>query len=222
MATKAPNLSVIRGSDPLQQLVAAEGTGAHLYAASVELLSGRYATRNVADAVHYLCTLHGRHPGVVDHAAMRTVHEAARKWVIDAVDGFAVERAYLTRLVVAAGPLPSTPGQAESEAAVIGQRHALEMLSQSDRDGCAIGAAIALVMDWHAIRSLLDVAAERLGVERIGSRIPSMDHSHDLVLALSTTPMIERAMNFGAQQLIGQHRGLWDLLEARQLARGDF
>lgn len=222
MATSAPNLSLIRGSDPVQQLVAAEGTGAHLYAASVELLSGRFATRNVADAVHYLCTLHGRHPGVVDHAAMRTAHEAARKWVIDAVDGFSIERAYLTRLVVAAGPLPSTPGQAESESAVVGQRHALEMLSQSDREGCAIGAAIALVMDWHAIRGLLDVAAERLGVEQIGKRIPSMERSHELVLAIATTPLIERAINFGAQQLIGQHRGLWDLLEARQLARGDY
>ncbi len=221
MATKAPNLSVVRGSDPVQRLVAAEGTGAHLYAASVELLSGRFATRNVADAVHYLCTLHGRHPGVSDHAATRTAHEAARNWILEAVDGFASERTYLTRLVVAAGPLPSTPGQAESEAAVTGQRHALEMLSQSDRAGCASGAAVALVADWHAIRNLLDVAADRLGVEKPPRRLPSAAACHDLVLALSTTPLIERAINFGAQQLIGQHRALWDLLEARQIARGE-
>jgi hypothetical protein len=33
------------------------------------------------------------------------------------------------------------------------------------------------------------------------------------------TPAIERAILFGAQQLLVQHRGLWDLLEARAEAR---
>jgi hypothetical protein len=223
MASIAPG-SIVSATDGdiLTPLVAAEGTAGHLYAASLELLSGRFATRNLADTVHYLSTMHGRHPGVVDHAAIRTAHDAARKWLIDAVDGFSAERLYLTKLVVAAGPIPSTPGQAECEAAVVGQRHALEMLAQSDRDGCAIGAAIALVMDWHAVRGLLNVAADRLGVERFDCTLPSQDECHALVVALSASPSVQRAMNFGAQQLIGQHRGLWDLLEARQLARGEY
>lgn len=223
MASIAPNLPEHEGAtDILSQLVAAEGTGSHLYAASVELLSGRFATRNLADAVHYLCTLHGRHPGVVDHAAVRTAHEAARQWMIQAVDGFVVERSYLTKLAVAAGPLPSTPGQAESESAVIGQRHALEMLAQSDRDGCAIGAAIGLVLDWRAVRGLLNVAAERLGVAMSECILPSPGATHQLVIALAESPGVERAMAFGGAQLIGQHRGLWDLLEARQYARADY
>lgn len=223
MASIAPNMpDRVPATDIVSQLVAAEGTGSHIYAASVELLSGKYATRNLADAVHYLCTLHGRHPGVVDHAAVRTVSDAARKWILQAVDGFVVERGYLTKLAVAAGPLPSTPGQAESEAAVIGQRHALEMLAQSDREGCAIGAAIGLVLDWRAVRSLLDVAAHRLGVTIPQCTLPAPEASHDLVIALSESPAVERAMAFGSAQLIGQHRGLWDLLEARQLARTDY
>lgn len=223
MASVAPNLSNQgAATDILSQLVVAEGTGSHLYAASVELLTGKFATRNLADTVHYLCTLHGRHPGVVDHAATRTAHDAARKWLLQAVDGFAVERGYLTKLAVAAGPLPSTPGQAESEAAVIGQRHALEMLAQSDRDGCAIGTAIALTLDWGAIRSLLNVAADRLGVAMPACTLPSPEASHALIVALSESPAVERAMGFGGAQLIGQHRGLWDLLEARQLARTDY
>lgn len=222
MASIAPNvLGQGAATDVLSQLVAAEGTGSHLYAASVELLSGRFATRNLADTVHYLCTLHGRHPGVVDHAAVRTAHAAARQWMLQTTDGFVVERGYLTKLAVAAGPLPSTPGQAESEAAVVGQRHALEMLAQSDRDGCAIGAAIGLVLDWKAVRSLLNVAAERLGVATPACTLPSPAACHELVVALSETPAVERAMIFGGAQLIGQHRGLWDLLEARQLARAD-
>ena len=222
MASIAPNLlGQGAATDVLSQLVAAEGTGSHLYAASVELLSGRFATRNLADTAHYLCTLHGRHPGVVDHAAVRTAHAAARQWMLQTIDGFVVERGYLTKLAVAAGPLPSTPGQAESEAAVVGQRHALEMLAQSDRDGCAIGAAIGLVLDWKAVRSLLNVAAERLGVAMPACTLPSPIACHELVVALSETPAVERAMIFGGAQLIGQHRGLWDLLEARQLARAD-
>lgn len=223
MASIAANLELVPGGgNALSILVSREGTAGHLYAASVELLSGKFATRNLADAVHYLCTLHGRHPGVVDHAATRTVHGAARKWLIDAVDGFAVERAQLAKLVVAAGPLPSTPGQAESEAAVVSQRHALEMLAQSDRQGCAVGAALALALDWGAVRGLLDVAADRFGVERVASALPAPEASNGLYDALAENPAVERAMNFGAHQLIGQHRGLWDLLEARQLARGEF
>ena len=30
---------------------------------------------------------------------------------------------------------------------------------------------------------------------------------------------VERAVHFGARQLLGQHRGLWDLLSARAAAR---
>ena len=57
----------------------------------------------------------------------------------------------LARLVVAAGPMPSTPNHAEAESAINTQRHALDMLSQSDRNGCAIGAAFALALDWAAM-----------------------------------------------------------------------
>jgi len=32
-------------------------------------------------------------------------------------------------------------------------------------------------------------------------------------------PALERAIMFGVQQLLVQHRGLWDLLEARAEAR---
>ena len=195
MASIAPSLPDKRpDTDVLSQLVAAEGTGSHLYAASVELLSGRFATRNLADAVHYLSTLHGRNPGVVDHAALRTAHEAARQWMLQTINSFVVERNYLTKLAVAVGPLPSTPGQAESE----------------------------LVLDWTSIRGLLNVAADRVGVEMPECTLPSPAACHELVVALAKSPGVERAMAFGCAQLIGQHRGLWDLLEARQFARTEY
>jgi hypothetical protein len=36
------------------------------------------------------------------------------------------------------------------------------------------------------------------------------------------TPASERALGFGAEQMLLQNRGLFDLLEARAAARGDF
>ncbi len=223
MASIAPVSGNSSGaSELLARLVDAEGSASHAYVASVELNSGKFATRNLADAVHYLCTLHGRHPGVIDHASQRTAHDSARNWVLQAVDGFAAERAALAKLVVAVGPLPSTPGQAESEGAVNGQRHALDMLAQSDREGCALGAALTLVLDWKAIRGPLDTIANRLGVTIADSTLPTRGESLAVADAIAVTPGVERAMAFGAQQILGQHRGLWDLLEARQLARGEY
>nr|WP_323126168.1 hypothetical protein [Sphingosinithalassobacter tenebrarum] len=175
--------------------------------------------RDLADAVHYLCLLHGRHPGVVDHALNHAEEAPEREWLQEAADAFATERGYLVRLVAAAGPLPSTPGQAESEAAAAGQRHALDMLAQSDRAGCAAGAAIALVLDWQAIREVLDAAALRLGMESPLCRLPIAEETAALVASITTELPRERAMMFGAQQVYAQHRGLWDLLEARASAR---
>jgi len=175
--------------------------------------------RDLADAVHALCALHGRHPGVIDYALEHSGHNSAEDWLESAAVGFTDERAYLARLTAAAGPLPSTPGQAESEAAIAAQRHALDMLAQSDRTGCATGAAIGLVLDWAAIRETLDIAARRFGVEPPVSSLPDGFETASLVSALAETPAIERAMAFGAQQILAQHRGLWDLLEARASAR---
>lgn len=206
----------------LADLVNAEGSGAHQYYASRELRSGRFATRNLADAVHFLCALHGRHPGVIDIAATRCVHDSARQWLIKAVDGFITERNILTKLSVAAGPMPSTPGQAESESAVGAQRHAIDMLARSDRDGCAIGTALALVSDWWAVRDVLDHAAARWMVDIPACTLPSKQECFDVATAIATTPALERAMSFGALQILNQHRGLIDLLEARQIARGDY
>src|SRR3546814_20072940 len=103
--------------------------------------------------------LHGRHPGVIDHAAMRTAHNDARGWLIQAADGFADERTYLTQIAVAAGPVPSTPGQSDSEAATLSQRPPLALLAQSERTGCSLGAPFALVLVWIPLRLIWDAAA---------------------------------------------------------------
>jgi hypothetical protein len=223
MATMPASSEVTsQAAETISALIAAEGSATHNYPSSDELTKSRFATRNLADVVHHLSVLHGRHPGVVDFAATRTTNPHARSWVLAAVDGFAIERTFLTRLVVAAGPLPSTPGHAQAEAAVNGQRHALEMLARSDRDGCALGAAATFVIDWHALRPVLVAAATRLSVEAPRLALPDCSETFTMIAGVADTPAIERAISFGAQQLLAQHRGLWDLLEARQIARGEY
>jgi hypothetical protein len=199
--------------------VADHGSAGHPYFASEALVAGADSARNLADAVHFLCALHGRHPGIVDHAAGRTVDPDARAWLVAAGEAMAGERLYLTRLAVAAGPAPSTPGGSEAEAAVVAQRSALATLAQSDRHGCALGAALAFAADWSPVRGLLDAAARRLGVEAPPRRLGQADELRALADAAGRSAAAERAMLFGAQQLALQHRGLWDLLEARREAR---
>jgi hypothetical protein len=206
------------GWSALAGLVTADGAAAHSHAAALT----RAVTadpRDLADAVHYLCLLHGRHPGVIDHAGLHTVHDGARGWLIDAAEGFAAERALLTRLVVVVGPMPSTPNHAAAEAAINTQRHALDMLSQSGRNGCAIGAAFALALDWVAIRTVLSEAARRFGIDMPECALPPGFETAIVAATVGDNPATERAMLFGAQQLIAQHRGLWDLLEVRAEAR---
>ena len=197
--------------------VDAEGTARESFA--TRLTDRTAATRDLADAVHGLCMLHGRHPGVIDFAQGRADNEAIEAWFEEAVRAFAAERATLVRLVADVGPLPSTPGQAESEAAIGSQRHALDMLASSDRPGCAIGAAMALALDWAAVRQVLDAAAHRVGLSIEPSHLPVEAESATVFAELAHTPAFERAMLFGAQQMLAQHRALWQLLEARAQAR---
>ena len=197
--------------------VAEHGSATHPYFVSETLVSGPHSARNLADAIHFLCALHGRHPGIVDLASGRAIEPPARAWLTAAGDAMAIERLYLTRLAVAVGPVPSTPGGAGSEAAVIAQRSALSTLAQSDRKGCALGSALAFAVDWTPIRQLLDDAARRLGIDAPPCRLG--DESELGPVADTAGEAAERALLFGAQQLSLQHRGLWDLLEARQQAR---
>lgn len=201
--------------------VAEHGSAAHPYHGASELVKGPHSSRNLADAVHFLCTVHGRYPGVVDHAMARTHEPAARAWFETALEGFSAERAFLARLSVEVGPIPSTPGAASAEAALLSQRHALDMLAQSERSGCALGAAMALIVDWGSVRQVLNVAGNRYGVEPPRYPLSDTGEIRALADALGAAPLVERAMLFGAEQIMLQHHGLWDLLEARQLARAD-
>jgi hypothetical protein len=199
--------------------VAAHGSAGQGWLGQAASLGGEAGARALADSIHYLCTLHGRYPGVIDHAAGRVTDPAGRAWIAQATYAFAGERAYLARLAVAAGPVPSTPGAASSDAAVHAQRHAIDMLAQSERGGCALGAAMAVVLDWADIRLALDAAGRRFGVEPPVYQVADRDGISALADNVAATLPAQRALLFGAEQILLQHRGLWDLLEARHAAR---
>ena len=169
----------------------------------------------IADIAHFMCVSHGRHPGVVDHAASKIVDDVAREWLVKSVNAFAAERAFLTQLTVSAGPMQSHSGQEKVSAVLANQANSFEMLATSDRKGCAAGTAIAFVVDWQATRPLLDGVALLLGINPPTGKFPSKQESIDLAGQLAENERIERAMRFGADQLLAQQRGLWQIIAAR-------
>ena len=127
--------------------VARQGSSDHAHVAALRVASGPEAARDLADAVHLLCSVYGRHPGLVELALQHCPEGPVREWLREASDAFERERLYLVRLTSAVGPLPSTPGSAETETVLSAQRHAIETLALSERRGCALGATTALVTD---------------------------------------------------------------------------
>lgn len=199
--------------------IGADGTARHPHLCALIEASGPHSARDLADAVHLLCSIHGQHPGVIEQALALAPKGAAQSWLSRAAVAFERERLYLLRLAAAVGPLPSTPGAAETESTLLAQRHAMEILARSERRGCALGAATALVSDWWPIRRLLDHSASRVGIE---SPAPSIPDEQSIVGAIDSeceTPASERALGFGCEQMLLQNRGLFDLLQARAEAR---
>lgn len=201
----------------IEDLVIADGTRDSGHAAALCQVSG--VTRDLSDAIHAFCALHGASPSIVERASKAPGSESLRNWLGQASAAFDQERRLLAALTAAIGPVPSTPRHAEAEAAINGQRHALAILAGSDRAGCALGAALALLLDWHAIREVLAAAACRSNVVLPDSEIPARSSILASAMTIAAQPASGRALAFGAQQLVLQHRGLWRLLAARAEAR---
>jgi hypothetical protein len=202
--------------------VAGEGCARHPHLNGLLEASGRHSGRDLADAVHLLCSLHGRYPGLIEIALQHCPKGDAHSWLARASEAFERERLYLVRLTSAVGPMPSTPGAAETESSLLAARHALETLALSERNGCALGSATALVGDWWPIRRLLDRAATRAGIETPAPSLPDEASVIEAINLAAVAAPSARALAFGSEQLLLQHRALFDLLEARAEARGEF
>ncbi len=66
---------------------------------------------------------------------------------------------------------------------------------------------------------MLDAAAARLDVTARPAALPDLHDTIALIESRDGMGSVERAMLFGAQQLLAQHRGLWDLLATREAVR---
>jgi hypothetical protein len=202
--------------------VAGDGCARHPHLNALLEASGPHLGRDLSDAVHLLCSLHGRFPGLVELALQRCPAGLERSWLARASEAFERERLYVVRLTSAVGPLPSTPGAAETESSLAAARHALETLAHSERKGCSLGAATALVGDWWPVRRLLDRAAARVGLQSPAPSLPDEGSVVEVIGLYADSPGSERALAFGSEQLLLQHRGLFDLLEARAAARSEY
>ena len=200
------------------QRVAANGSEADSHLARLLSQNGPRCGPDLADAVHLLCALHGHYPGLIAVAASQCGPDQ-REWLSDAARAFEIERALLLRLTTAVGPMPGTPGAAETEASLAAMRHALDTLARSERNGCALGAACALVADWQPIRRMLDRAASRCGFDAPQGALPEGASITEVIGIAAQSPAAARALAFGSEQMLLQHRALFALLEARSEAR---
>jgi hypothetical protein len=218
---QAVDRSAITAAEAQLARVANQGSAEHAYRLTLLSANGPNSARDLADAVHLFCSVYGRHPGLIELALHNCPAGPVRDWLREASDAYERERLYLVRLTAAVGPLPSTPGASETEATLVAQRHAIETLAKSERRGCSLGAATALMSDWPSIRALLDRAADRMGMQRPAMVLPDEDSIVRVVSDGTDGIASERALAFGGEQLLLQNRGLFDLLEARAAARID-
>jgi hypothetical protein len=69
---------------------------------------------------------------------------------------------------------------------------------------------------------VLDRVAARVGLDCPAPSLPDEASVVEVIGMASDSPASERALAFGGQQMLLQHRALFDLLEARAEARGDY
>lgn len=174
---------------------------------------------DLADIAHYLCALHGRYPGVLDHLADRMIGTEHYEWLSGLAQQFAGERALLTNMTVAAGPVMSIASGDNSAATIEQLRCAIDLLARSDRDGCTLGSAGALLADWIAWRPALEAMLPRLGLNApYFDMAKSLDQLSGIISEIKE-PRQNRAIVFGIDQLTHQHDQFWLLLERRQKLR---
>ena len=72
--------------ETLVAVAAGDGGARHPYVAARQFAASPDAARNLSDAAHYLCTLHGRLPGVIELAAEKNLLRAAHTWFERAIE----------------------------------------------------------------------------------------------------------------------------------------
>ena len=125
--------------------VAEYGSLSHPYFSSPDLVGGPESARNLADAVHFLCALHGRHPGIIDHAAIRAVEPVARAWLLTPSRHRGPSAPFWTRLGC---PLPGPRHAGEPPAKPTLSSNAMPSSLGPSARAAALWFGPRLVVDW--------------------------------------------------------------------------
>ena len=88
MAINRPIQKAVSVAEAHLARVASEGIARHPYVNALLESSGRHAGRDHADAVHLLCSLHGRYPGLIELALQRCPKGPVQDWLNRASEGF--------------------------------------------------------------------------------------------------------------------------------------
>lgn len=206
----------VAGLDPA---LFVRGAGAHPWIVRLATDPNRSVGSDLADAVHWLHQLHGGAAGLVDGASLKARSPAERAFLTGAYDAWQAERRALAALILAVGPIPSTPGQLGDEATVVALSTGISTLAASDRAGVTLGAAAALVVEWHGVRALMNRAADRFAATIPNCHLPSRTELLATLAGFIDTPSVERAVEFGATQLLYQHEAFVVMLQRRSAAR---
>lgn len=199
----------------LEAMLAASGATGHEFVAA--LSQGRRLSRSTfADVAHLLGLLHGNRPSVFEIVSQSPLVPSPA-WLHAAMRAFAREREVVAQLILITGPPPSRAGQTSVEMSVTATRNALATLAGSDRLGCAIGAAVALLLDWEAISAAVRQIGREFDVNLADrhDEWPSRHESLGAVELAASLPGGERAVRFGFQTLLGQHFDFWNIIQCR-------
>ncbi|WOE74103.1 DUF6975 family protein [Alterisphingorhabdus coralli] len=178
-----------------------------------------FSGSDLADIAYYLGKLHGHHPGLFDHMSHRSIQDDNHDLIVDLAETFAAQRAMLANMTVEAGPATTLAGEYNAVKTIEQLRTAIDVLGQSDRQGCGMGAAIALLSDWIIWRPALNALATRLAIPVPDSEMQDMQKRLLASLENRAEPRELRAISFGLEQLYHQHDQFWLLLERRQKLR---
>ena len=197
------------GADFARDLLAASAVSAtHPLARALrrDASPGPSLDRARADAVHFFALLHVRPPGAATTSAAADSH-----WATGFAASFSHERRWLADISLIAEPPRPSPDLGRHEALLRDLHSAMTRLVRLERPGAALGALAALAADWPALCAALAGAPL--------AAVPELGMCAAEIAVLAADPATARALRFGADQMAGVHRAVWDLVEARQAIR---
>ena len=97
MATNGLNLNAVSAAEAQLARISGQGNARHPHLLALVEGSSPHSARDIADAVHLLCSVHGHHPGLVEQALGLCPAGPAHQWLAGAADAFERERLYLVR-----------------------------------------------------------------------------------------------------------------------------